>query len=363
MRSPLLTLLASALALLAFAAAASASRLGQSASTAPRAELAVDHDSSGSGKPPGFLEATIAANQQATTYHVEYGPDDTYGSNSDELPAGADKQPVDRVVELPLPPGGPFHARVVATNGSGWSASADLEFWVAAAGGISDSASDNSGPGDDGGTQGPAGAKPPGDHDGDGSDSGPAPAPPALGKNVVLHPRSGSVRFRAPGKRVFVPLATGVRVPVGSLVDTRDGHVALESARDAHGRTQTGTFWGAVFQVRQHRDSRGVTDIVLRGGSFAHCGAIASASALAREAGGRRPAVRRLWGKDNHSRFRTHGRDSVATVRGTEWVTTDRCDGTLTRVRKGAVLVRDLHRKRRVLLTAGHAYFARHHRH
>ena len=63
---------------------------------------------------------------------------------------------------------------------------------------------------------------------------------------------------------------------------------------------------------------------------------------LAREAGGKRRVVRRLWGKDKHARFRTHGRDSVATVRGTQWVTTDRCDGTVTRVTEGKVLVRDL---------------------
>ena len=78
----------------------------------------------------------------------------------------------------------------------------------------------------------------------------------------------------------------------------------------------------------------------------------AGASALAREARGKRRVVRRLWGKDSHARFRTHGRDSVATVRGTRWVTTDRCDGTLTKVSEGKVLVRDLHRKRSVLLTA-----------
>jgi hypothetical protein len=81
---------------------------------------------------------------------------------------------------------------------------------------------------------------------------------------------------------------------------------------------------------------------------------------LAREAKGKRRVVRRLWGRDSHSRFRTHGRDSVATVRGTQWETTDRCDGTLTRVKKGAVMVRDLRRHRSHLLTAGHAYLARH---
>jgi hypothetical protein len=47
-------------------------------------------------------------------------------------------------------------------------------------------------------------------------------------------------------------------------------------------------------------------------------------------------------------------------VRGTVWATVDRCDGTLTRVKEGKVLVRDLRRKRSVLVGAGRSYLARH---
>ena len=185
-----------------------------------------------------------------------------------------------------------------------------------------------------------------------------------LGESVVVHPLAGSVRVKAPGARTYHALGAGAQLPVGTLVDTRAGRIVLQSARDAHGRTQAGTFWGGVFQIRQRRHGKGMTDLVLRGGGFSRCGTRASVSVLAREAKGKRRVVRRLWGKDSHSRFRTHGRDSVATVRGTRWVTTDRCDGTLTRVTQGKVSVRDLHRKRSVLVSAGHAYLARHrHRH
>ena len=62
---------------------------------------------------------------------------------------------------------------------------------------------------------------------------------------------------------------------------------------------------------------------------------------MARAAAARKPPRRSLWGHDRGGRFRTHGRDSVATVRGTTWQVTDRCDGTVTRVTEGAVLVRD----------------------
>jgi hypothetical protein len=50
------------------------------------------------------------------------------------------------------------------------------------------------------------------------------------------------------------------------------------------------------------------------------------------------------WGRDRGGRFRTRGRTSVATVRGTAWLTEDRCEGTLTRVTEGAVHVRDVQR-------------------
>ncbi len=46
-------------------------------------------------------------------------------------------------------------------------------------------------------------------------------------------------------------------------------------------------------------------------------------------------------------------------MRGTKWLVTDRCDGTLTQVKQGSVLVRDFKRKRNVLVKAGKKYLAR----
>jgi ferric-dicitrate binding protein FerR (iron transport regulator) len=51
--------------------------------------------------------------------------------------------------------------------------------------------------------------------------------------------------------------------------------------------------------------------------------------------------VRKLWG-DGRGRFRTRGRYGAATVRGTKWVTQDRCNGTLVRVVRGRVRVEAL---------------------
>jgi hypothetical protein len=128
----------------------------------------------------------------------------------------------------------------------------------------------------------------------------------------------------------------------------------------ADGCLQAGTFWGSKFEVRQREGGRGMTSLVLRGGNFARCrrpAAHASGQAVARASAVRR--VRRLWGRDRGGRFRTHGRESQATVRGTRWLTEDRCDGTLTRVTSGTVAVRDRARRKTVIVRAGRSYLAR----
>ena len=45
-------------------------------------------------------------------------------------------------------------------------------------------------------------------------------------------------------------------------------------------------------------------------------------------------------------------------MRGTRWLTEDRCGSTLTRVTEGAVLVRDFARRKNVLVRAGRSYVA-----
>ena len=52
-------------------------------------------------------------------------------------------------------------------------------------------------------------------------------------------------------------------------------------------------------------------------------------------------------------KFRTRGRFAAATVRGTIWSMQDRCDGTLTRVTRGTVVVRDLRTSRSVVVRTG----------
>ena len=70
--------------------------------------------------------------------------------------------------------------------------------------------------------------------------------------------------------------------------------------------------------------------------------------------------VRSLWGHGKGD-FRTAGKRSSATVRGTWWLVEDRCDGTLTRVQQGFVDVRDTRLRKTIRLRAGKrsAYLAK----
>jgi hypothetical protein len=181
----------------------------------------------------------------------------------------------------------------------------------------------------------------------------PAPAP-ALGKTVVVAPVSGTVTVKVPGAAGYAVLGAGAAVPSGAVLDTRGGEVALTTAL-ANGTTQTGQFHGGVFRVRQSSAAGGTTDIDLRGPAPS----CRTGNGRARAAAVTPTKRRKLWGSDTRGRFRTHGRNSVATVRGTRWVTTDTCAGTRTTVTEGSVSVRDLRRKRTVLVRAGHSYLAR----
>jgi len=185
---------------------------------------------------------------------------------------------------------------------------------------------------------------------------------PKQGVSVVVGATSGAVRIRRPGSDRFEALDEAARVPVGSVLDARRGRVRLVSAVGSDGAVQSGVFWGTSFRATQRRRGGGMTTLTLRGPELRGCSRhVAHAGAIAVTSRKHRRHRRSLWGSDNHGRFRTHGHDSVATARGTRWLTRETCRGTLTRVRDGAVMVRDLRRHRRVLVTAGHSYMARRH--
>jgi hypothetical protein len=282
------------------------------------------------------LNGVVGPQENLVVYTFQYGVRGyDHATPVSALPAGGNAP---RPVSVPvgaLTPGTLYHYRLLAGNGRffGWVAGSDQTFTTA---------------------QTPAPVPAPVAPAALPAAAAPPPAVPALGTTVVATPVSGTVTVKTPGAAGFTALGAGGAVPVGSSLDTRRGEVALTTALPG-GRTQTAQFHGGVFRVRQSGAGGGTTDIDLRGPAL-QCAGKARARAAAAK---RKPAKRKLWGQDKGGRYRTHGANSVATVRGTKWVTTDTCAGTRTTVTQGSVSVRDVRRKRSVLVRAGHSYVAR----
>jgi hypothetical protein len=184
------------------------------------------------------------------------------------------------------------------------------------------------------------------------TDQGTTPLPPPVaGKTVNAHVRAGTVRFRLPGETAFVELTAPQQLPIGTTFDTTAGRVTLTTAADAQGATQHAWFYEGTFTVSQTMGSQPLTTLAL-------AGALPDCTKGARAAATTKRKQRHLWG-DGKGRFRTGGRFASATVRGTRWVVSDRCDGTLTRVVRGSVTVRDRVRHKTVIVREGEQYLAR----
>jgi hypothetical protein len=180
---------------------------------------------------------------------------------------------------------------------------------------------------------------------------------PGLRTRLHRHAAVWDVAVRV-GERSRAKIEGAANLPVGSFVDSQNGHVRLRTKR---GRgQQTARFADGIFQVKQSRKNKGLVDIRLTG-DLSLCSASGSgAAAMTAKAKGEaaRRRRRRLWGR-GRGRYRTRGRYSSGTVRGTKWLTEDRCNGTLTVVRQGIVAVRDFRLKKTIKLKAGKRYFAK----
>jgi len=178
---------------------------------------------------------------------------------------------------------------------------------------------------------------------------------PVPGVIVGAREVSGKVLIRKAGSTKFTDLNGTTEIPVGSQVDTLRGTVRLTAGLGG-GQTNAAEFYQGLFTILQAKARGAFTTLRLDGGSFRNCGR-ASTKALSIAAKSKRP-VRKLWGSGK-GKFTTRGRYSSATVRGTKWLTQDRCDGTLTRVLQGIVRVRDLRLRKNVDVRAGRSYLAR----
>ncbi len=294
----------------------------------------------------------------STSAHFEYGLDPKYSGggavvydqSTPDVQLGSSSNPQLLSQTLTgLVPDALYHVRLIATNGLGTTIGDDQTFTTEAT---------------------------------------PAPPPPTIGKTVNLAPVSGLVLVKIPSGtpasslaaaastkgtvvkgKGFVPLTQARQLPVGSQIDSRRGSLRLVVAAKLKGRhTQQATLGGSVFNLAQARSGRekGLTTITLADGAFPGAPSYAKCAKLgkARTAGAgiaslNGTIIQTLRARDNHGSFRTRGRYGAGSVRGTNWDTSDRCDGTLFAVHRGTVDVLDFGRRTTVVVHAGRSYLAR----
>jgi hypothetical protein len=205
----------------------------------------------------------------------------------------------------------------------------------------------------------------------------PGNVPPVAGVNAVVTLVSGDVFVKLPvhtplgfaGMRApfqdsgFVPLKGVASVPVGSTVDARKGELSMQSAANGYAptsraarRTQARIRAG-IFAIKQARLKQRAkrsasisTDVglVTPAGAAAPCASSRSSKGIVRSLSVAAKGV-----------FRALGGAATATATSATFVTTDRCDGTLTQVGKGKVSLAVKGRSKPVTVRGGSAYFAK----
>ena len=294
------------------------------------------------------LAGTTNPNGFATTYHFQWGPTTAYGHDAPAADAaagsGAAVQAVTQTL-TGLAPNTLYHDRLVATNCGGCQGGttdgSDMTFTTTGApGAVTPTPS------------APTAPTPP--------TAPTAPTAPVIGRTATVTPVSGRVLVRTPHSAHAEPISAAHDIPIGSVIDTRSGRVRLTTEIDHRGRVQSATAWGGQFVLGQ-TVARGMTTFRLVGRPVG-CPASGSAAdvrgpAADRSASRAKPPT--LWAHDHDGRYSTRGNNSVATVRGTWWKTTETCRGTVTYVKQGIVSVVDLHTRHATLVHAGHRFLAR----
>jgi hypothetical protein len=217
----------------------------------------------------------------------------------------------------------------------------------------------------------------------------PVPPAPVLGKAVNVKPVSGLVFIKPPpGKSLgharlaraalakgqgFIPLTEARQIPSGSQIDSRKGSLQVSAASTLkRGKPQLGTFGGAIFKLAQDRRkiTKGLSTLTLLEADFPGAPTYSSCKTTAHTTNSTHSTptahtarlsnrVLQTLHANVHGHYRTRGRYSAATVRGTQWGTRDQCNGTLTIVQRGTVQVQDFARHKTITLHTGHRYLAK----
>jgi hypothetical protein len=287
------------------------------------------------GATAAAVSGTVNPEGRATTVVFEYGLDPSlrgpgvstalYDHSTAPQQVGSDSSNHAVSANLSgLVPNALYHVRVVATNSAGTTNGPDQTFKTQQA---------------------------------------PTPPPPVLGQTQNAQPVSGKTFILVNGK--FVPLTGNTKIPSGATIDSLHGTLSLTSATGVGKKLQTGTFGGAVFKVVQARAgaAKGLTTLSLVNNAFKGAPSFASCTikhaSKASAAAVSKKTLQLLRGRDSHGKFRSKGRYAAATTRGTVWSIADRCDGTLTQVNAGTVVVSDLVRHRNITVRAHHSYLAK----
>jgi hypothetical protein len=199
----------------------------------------------------------------------------------------------------------------------------------------------------------------------------PAPPQPTVGKTFNVS-ATGVVLIEINGQ--LMPVTQLSKIPNGAIINALHGTLTLTTAapggaqhatlaakkkgkKPAKAKTQTGKFGGAVFKVTQSHSGLATLSLVegtTKGApSYATCKAKKGQAVAALSS----KTLQLLHGSA-HGKFRTKGRYSAATIRGTIWTIADRCDGTLVHAIKDTVTVDDLVLHKTIALRPGHSYLA-----
>jgi hypothetical protein len=147
-------------------------------------------------------------------------------------------------------------------------------------------------------------------------------------------------------------LTEAKQVPLNTVVDVRSGRVRMTTAANKAGDVQKGEFYGGVYTTTQSAgSSRPITELRMTESLVCQSSSRGKVTAA-------RARSRHLWGNAK-GRYRTRGRYSTATVRGTIWIQKDSCNTTTTAVKQGVVIVKDLVKRKNVRVKAGKRYTAR----
>ncbi len=299
------------------------------------------------------FSALVNPNGQATTAYFQYGLDLKYSKFGGSGPDYTNSTPVqsfagnftDDFVNASvsgLVPNALYHVRLVATNAAGTTFGPDMTFTTT-----------------HGGT----------------------PGSPTLGKTFNVSTVSGLVLVKVHG--VFIPLTELTQIPKNTVINALHGTLSLTSAipggshpaadaAAAKGKkhkgsgktaTQQGNFGGAIFKISQATGGANKGQVTLtivenafKGApSYSLCTKHTATDATVAKSSSK---TLQLLHASAKGKFTTKGRYGAATVLGTKWTISDRCDGTLIHDVTDSVKVTDFVHHKTITLHAGQSYLA-----